>query len=525
MPLFEQFLLIDRQARQQVESVQQVSAAIATPKPVDATMIRTSLLALCFGIAATALASSPAPSEDLSPMALALAPDGQTLYVACATAKQVLVFDPNRRAIALRWAMPGRPSGLALTPDGKRLFVTCAEPASPVCEVETASGKRLQTLAAGHTALSPVLSADAQTLFVCNRFDDAVSMFDLRQAKEVARIGVAREPISAALTRDGRFLLVANHLPKGRNDVPSVSATISVIGVAERAVVKELRLPNGSINLRQICVSPDGRYACIPQSVGRFQLPITQLARGWVNTAAMTLVDLKAMEVLNTVVLDDVDCGAANPWASAWSPDGRLLCVTHAGTHELSVIDFPALLKKLASLPDQPPPPSIQDNYTSSRSRADVPNDLSFLHGLRRRIKLGGIGPRALVIAADRAFVADYFSDRLEWVNLSTVPPAVEGFALNPGRELTTRRRGELWFNDATICFQGWQSCASCHDDDARVDALSWDLLNDGIGNPKGHQEPGLVSPDPTGHELGRAGDGEPGCPFRHSKLAGEQPA
>src|SRR5208283_1931761 len=28
-------------------------------------------------------------------------------------------------------------------------------------------------------------------------------------------------------------------------------------------------------------------------------------------------------------------------------------------------------------------------------------------------------------------------------------------------------------------------SCASCHDDDARVDALSWDLLNDGIGNPK----------------------------------------
>jgi cytochrome c peroxidase len=42
-----------------------------------------------------------------------------------------------------------------------------------------------------------------------------------------------------------------------------------------------------------------------------------------------------------------------------------------------------------------------------------------------------------------------------------------------------------MYFNDAVICFQGWQSCASCHDDDARVDGLNWDLLNDGIGNPK----------------------------------------
>ena len=73
---------------------------------------------------------------------------------------------------------------------------------------------------------------------------------------------MAREPVSAALTRDGRFLLVANHLPRGRSDVPYVAATVSVIDVAQRKVVKELRLPNGSINLRQICVSPDGKYAC-----------------------------------------------------------------------------------------------------------------------------------------------------------------------------------------------------------------------------------------------------------------------
>jgi DNA-binding beta-propeller fold protein YncE len=347
--------------------------------------------------------SAPAPLGDLSPAALAVSPDGQSLYVACSSAKQVLVFNSAQHQITKRLALPGEPSGLVVSPDGARLFVTCAGPASQVCVMDIPSGKVVQTLAAGHTALSPVISRDGKTLFVCNRFNDAVSLLDLRRGQEETRIQVAREPVSAALTPDRRFLLVANHLPRGRSDVPYVAATVSVIDVAQRKVVKELHLPNGSINLRQICVSPDGKYACLAQTVGRFQVPVTYLARGWVNTSALTLIDLASLEVLNTVLLDDPDHGAANPWAVAWSGDSRWLCVTHAGTHELSVIDLPALLKKLAALPATPPPASVKDNYVSSRSAADVPNDLSFLYGLRQRVQLNVRGPRALVIVGNRA--------------------------------------------------------------------------------------------------------------------------
>jgi mono/diheme cytochrome c family protein len=447
------------------------------------------------------LDSTPAPTGDLTPTALAIPPNGQNLYVACAAAKQVLVIDPIRRQIARRLPLPGEPSGLALSPDCTRMFVTCAGPASQVLVMDTTSGKVLTTLPAGHTALSPVLSADGKTLFVCNRFNDAVSLFDLRRASENCRIPVAREPVSACLTRDGRLLLVANHLPRGRSDVPYVAATVSVIDVAQRKVIEELRLPNGSINLRQICVSPDGKFACLAQTVGRFQVPVTQLARGWVNTSALTLIDLASLDVLNTVLLDDPDRGAANPWAAAWSGDSRWLCVTHAGTHELSVIDFPALLKKLAALPTTPPPASVKDSYVSSRSAADVPNDLSFLYGLRQRVQLSARGPRAMVIAGNRVFAVGYFSDSLDVVDLSAATPVAEAVALNPGRQTTTARRGEMYFNDATLCFQGWQSCASCHDDDARVDGLNWDLLNDGIGTPKhtrslvlSHQTPPVMS-------------------------------
>jgi cytochrome c peroxidase len=62
-------------------------------------------------------------------------------------------------------------------------------------------------------------------------------------------------------------------------------------------------------------------------------------------------------------------------------------------------------------------------------------------------------------------------------------PPVVR--ELGARREPSLVRQGERWFNDAGICFQGWQSCATCHSSDGRVDGLNWDLLNDGIGNPK----------------------------------------
>ncbi|MCP5119983.1 MAG: c-type cytochrome, partial [bacterium] len=50
---------------------------------------------------------------------------------------------------------------------------------------------------------------------------------------------------------------------------------------------------------------------------------------------------------------------------------------------------------------------------------------------------------------------------------------------------LTAERRGEILFHDASDCFQQWQSCTTCHPSEGRPDALNWDLLNDGIDNPK----------------------------------------
>ena len=53
----------------------------------------------------------------------------------------------------------------------------------------------------------------------------------------------------------------------------------------------------------------------------------------------------------------------------------------------------------------------------------DVPHDLSFLVGIRKRVPLEGNGPRAIVVADNTAYVAEYFSDTIGAIDLSQDRP------------------------------------------------------------------------------------------------------
>ena len=81
-----------------------------------------------------------------------------------------------------------------------------------------------------------------------------------------------------------------------------------------------------------------------------------------------------------------------------------------------------------------------------------------------------------------------------------------------------------MLFNDATICFQHWQSCGSCHPD-ARVDGLNWDLLNDGLGNPKNTRSMLLVHQGGPAMSLGVRENGRGGRPRRHHPHPLRRPA
>jgi YVTN family beta-propeller protein len=428
------------------------------------------------------------------------------LFVACASGKRVECLNTGSRKIVAHITMPLSPSGLALSPDGIWLFVICAAPESKVCVVDIARQKIIETIPVGHTAQAPVISPDGKTLFVCNQFNNDVSVIDLATKREARRIAVQREPVAADITKDGKYLLVANHLHSGRADVEDVAAGVSVIDMAAGKVVKELRLPSGSEILKDIRVSPDGKYAAITHIFASFGRATTQVRLGWMNANALTILDLTEMKVRYTLLLDEPTRGAANPWGLAWSADGKTLVVTHAGTHEVSLIDFPALLAGL-------PANSDKNHYvkkdkpilTFVSHYEGLDEGLPFLTGARQRIKLppGDFGPRAVVVAGNTIYTANYFSDTLSAIDLQGPEYHAESIPLGPKPEMDAVRRGEFYFHDATICQQGWQSCSSCHPCGARVDGLNWDLLNDGVGNPKNTRSLLLAHQTPPAMFLG----------------------
>ena len=293
-----------------------------------------------------------------------------------------------------------------------------------------------------------------------------------------------------------------------------MAASVTLIDTAANQPTN-IRLLNGSGSLRGVCVSPDGKFAYVAHILSRYQMPTTQLERGWMNTNALAIIDLAAKKLHNTVLLDDVDLGAANPWGVATTADGSKICVTHAGTHELSVIDAAGLLDKIAKVPVDEDTARKAGRYDpsgnySSPTAADIPNDLAFLVDLRERVALQGNGPRGLAVIGNKAYVGMYFTDNLSVVDLQEKSRyrKVSSIPLGPPPQLTVQRRGEMFFHDADLCFQHWQSCSSCHPD-IRVDALNWDLMNDGMGNPKNTKSMLLTHRTPPSMATGVRGGGE----------------
>ncbi len=433
----------------------------------------------------------------LSPTLVLPAGAPNAVFVTEFTANRVVEVDLAAGKVLRTFKTPVAPTGLARDAKNNLLFVTTDGPDAQVLAFNLTSGRQAFELPAGHTPMAPVLTSDGQTLFVCYRFNNAVVAFDLAAKKEVARIAVPREPVAAALTPDGRLLVVANHLPAMAASGDYVAAQVSLLDPAARKVVANITLPNGSASLRGVCISPDGRFAYVTHNLSRYQLPTTQLERGWMNTSGLSIIDLTAKKFLTTVLLDDVDLGAANPWGIALTADGRWLCVAHAGTHEVSVLDRAGVHAKIEAIAAGKKVSNV------SSTLDDIPNDLSFLVDLRRRIKLGGNGPRGLAVVGNEAVVAQYFTDDLAVVKLD---PAVAHPArvveLGARAAQTKARKGEMHFNDAHFCFQQWQSCTTCHPDD-RADALNWDLLNDGIGNPKNTKNMLLTHATPPSMSLG----------------------
>ncbi len=320
----------------------------------------------------------------------------------------------------------------------------------------------------GHTPSDLTVIADKA--YVANRFSGTVSVLTLSDMKVTTTIEIdGREPI--ALVAVGTDVYVACHLPDESTDETVMSANINVISSATDAVTKTIPMVNGTSGVKDICVDPAGERIYISHIVGRYAYPTTQLDRAWINSNCFTILDTASKDILCTVLLDEVDQGAANPWGITVSADGSTLCVALSGLHEVMLVDITEMNERIAAVELQ-----ASDALVSSLSR--IVDYLPFLNGCRQRITVGE-GVRSIAEKDGVLYCGNYFDGTVSTIALAGDREGTLRFIKQPSANEV--RMGQMLWSDANNCYQRWQSCNSCHPD-AVVDGFNWDNLNDGIG-------------------------------------------
>ena len=405
----------------------------------------------------------------LSPTRIAVHPATGKMFVILSTAQAIAKVDPVTEQLLETFKLNFTPSGICFAPDGSFLCITENSANGKVHIVSVLTGKTIKTITVGAYPSTVCINRQGTQAWVANRFSNDISLIDLRKQKEVKRLPVLREPKSLALSPDEKLLAVGNYLPYQPALDESVSAQITFIDAGRSEVLCHISLPDGSQSVEDVCFSKDGDFVYVTHLQSRYHFPTTQLERGWMNTNALSIIETIRIKHYATMLLDDIFRGAANPCGMALSDNGDRLFIAISGTHELMALDLSSLTQKFT--------------HTKPVELPTLSNDLIFLNELKTRIPLQGKGARYVAAFHDKIFVSDYFSGGLSVINGNKYND-VHFIKLGNEPEPDAIRKGELFFADAMICFQNWQSCVSCHPD-TRADGLNWDLINDGIGNPK----------------------------------------
>ena len=462
------------------------------------------LIGLVVALGVTAAGGWPAPEAEslpvtplTSPEDIAFSSDGAHLAISDPTGGAVWLIESatsETRRIELR----GEPRGVAWTAGGRILVAEYG--AGSVAEVDPQGTRVVRRFAVGRYPKGIVVVPGGELALVTNSAIGDVSVIDLASGEERARLPVSREPAAIAVTPDGRAAVVANLLPGGAATSARRGAVLSLLDLVTLGKRRDVRLPAGSTSVHGVTVGPKGRWAYAVHIVARTNVPTTQLERGWVNTNAVSVVDLERGEVFATLLLDHPFEGAADPWDVVATPDGSTLWITLSGVHQLARIDLEQLHRFLAGGLPKDHPLASSGAYSAgtesiwlrikndSSQRAELVNDLAALHAadLIERQKLEGKGPRGVAVSPDGGTVAV----ALHFSGTVLVCDAKDGakrgsVTLGGPRRPDEVALGREHFHDATLCFQHWLSCATCHPNEGRIDGMNWDLLNDGIGNPK----------------------------------------
>jgi DNA-binding beta-propeller fold protein YncE len=395
----------------------------------------------------------------ISPIDMEIDKKNERLYIADFTSEVVRFVDLKSKKIFDKVNIGYPLKSICFDEVNQILYGATFENPSKIFSINVNTNKLDWIGKAEHSA-SDIKLYQKDKLLISNIYSNTISVFNLKSKKSIKTIKTKREPIAIEVLDNN--IWVANQLPSTASNFPIT--TIEVFD-SNYNKLKDVKLPNGTTILADLKSSKDNKYVAATHLLAHYQYPTNQIEKGWIYNNCVSLIDTKSYEVI-TITLDDLDKGASNPNSIEFSEDGKRMIVSHSGTDELSIIDYEKLLVKL------------QENKGINNGVTDY----SFLVDIRKRVDLGTEGANKIITVGQDLYVTGYYSGNVVKLKQNG---ELENISLGKQKEADIVRNGEIAFHTGKLCFQNWMSCASCHPGDARVDGLNWDLLNDGVGNPK----------------------------------------
>ncbi|MBI3864619.1 MAG: PQQ-binding-like beta-propeller repeat protein [Planctomycetia bacterium] len=294
----------------------------------------------------------------------------------------VVIFDANSGNVLKSIPVFDEPYGIVSKRDGSKVYATLEYPGQ-VVEIDPAAGTILRTIPAGEFVRGIALSADERLLYATEYYTGSVLAIDLADGKVADRWpGLASENLARQ---------IAVHPRRPKAYVPHIRSRVNV-------------------NRGEGSVVPFVSVVDLGAGEGRRRKPVP-------------------MDSFVSVFV------VANPWETAVSPDGTLLCAVFAGTNDMYVCSV------------------VDDDYRELTYRKVIT-----LGNNPRAVRFTPDGGKFFVYNTLDFQVAEYETSSLKLLRKIQV-------CENPlGDEIL---RGKILFYSALEPMVGrrWISCASCHPD------------------------------------------------------------
>jgi len=390
------------------------------------------------------------------PVALAIAKDGKSLFVANRRSGSLSVVDTTMRKVVAEYDVGRGLADLAILAGGQSLLAV-DRPGNELLLLDRGD-RPIQVV--DRVTVSPdpirqVVSADGSSCVLASLWSRRLTFIGLERHASVdvhpvlsiaARLDLPFCPREIAFVADGSRLIVAD----------AFGGRLAVVDVKHRTIESVRSLP--AHNIRGMALAADGKTLVLAHQV------LSQLAQSSFDDVHWGLLVRNHLRILQIetllrpgpdpalldsgrlVDLGDVGYAAGDPADLAYDVRGNLI-VALAGVDEVAI----------TASPEQGP---------------------------RRTVV--GRQPTAVMPSPDGSsvYVADSLDDTISVVDISSgLRPAT--ITLGPRPELTSADRGEQLFSNAKLSHDGWMSCHSCHTDGHTNNLLSDTLGDRSYGAPK----------------------------------------